>query len=96
MANAPQTPEIDWKARRKEAAAFIRSKCSLTPQIGLILGSGLGDLGDEIQNATVIPYRDIPYFPLSTVKGHAGELIIGVLEGKTVIAMKGRFHYYEG
>ncbi len=87
---------IDWKARRKEAAAFIQTKCSLIPEIGLILGSGLGDLADEIQDKVVIPYRDIPYFPLSTVKGHAGELVIGKLEGKNVIAMKGRFHFYEG
>ena len=90
------TAGIDWKARRKEAAAFIQSKCSLKPEIGLILGSGLGDLADEIQNKTIIPYKEIPYFPLSTVKGHAGEMVIGTLEGKNVIAMKGRFHFYEG
>ncbi|MEI6289270.1 MAG: purine-nucleoside phosphorylase [Chloroflexota bacterium] len=90
------TAGIDWKARRKEAAAFIQSKCSLKPEIGLILGSGLGDLADEIQNKTIIPYKEIPYFSLSTVKGHAGEMVIGTLEGKNVIAMKGRFHFYEG
>ena len=95
-AEEKQTARPDWKARRKEAAAFIRSKCTLIPQIGLILGSGLGDLADEIQNAVVIPYREIPHFPLSTVVGHAGELVIGELEGKIVIAMKGRFHFYEG
>ena len=91
-----QTNGTDWKAWRKEAAAFIQSRCSITPQIGLILGSGLGDLADEIQDKVVIPYKEIPHFPLSTVAGHAGELVIGRLEGKTVIAMKGRFHYYEG
>ncbi len=89
-------PEPIWRARRKEAAAYIRSKCDLKPQIGLILGSGLGDLADEITHATVIPYAEIPHFPVSTVAGHAGELVIGELEGKTVIAMKGRFHFYEG
>ncbi|MEI7844878.1 MAG: purine-nucleoside phosphorylase [Chloroflexota bacterium] len=91
-----QTTTPDWKAWRKEAAAFIHSKCPLVPEIGLILGSGLGDLADEIQDKVVIPYREIPHFPLSTVAGHAGELVIGMLEGKVVIAMKGRFHFYEG
>jgi len=88
--------DLDWAAKRKEAAAFIRSRTSLIPQIGLILGSGLGDLADEIANPTVIPYREIPSFPASTVAGHAGELVLGELEGKPVIAMKGRFHFYEG
>lgn len=92
----PADLTIDWKARRKEAAAFIRTRCSLTPQVGLILGSGLGALAAEIQNPVVIPYGEIPYFPLSTVHGHAGELVIGELEGKAVIAMNGRFHFYEG
>jgi len=86
----------EWSAKRKEAAAYIRTQCDVVPQIGLILGSGLGALADEITAATVIPYRDIPHFPVSTVAGHAGELVIGELEGKKVIAMRGRFHYYEG
>ena len=89
-------PNLEWKTKRKEAAAYIRSKCNVNPQIGLFLGSGLGDLADEITDATVIPYRDIPHFSVSTVEGHAGELVIGELEGKRVIAMKGRVHYYEG
>jgi purine-nucleoside phosphorylase len=89
-------PTLEWRTKRKEAAAFIRTRYSGTPQVGLILGSGLGDLADEIQNPTVIPYREIPHFPLSTVAGHAGELVLGELEGKQVIAMKGRFHFYEG
>jgi len=66
------------------------------PQIGLILGSGLGSLADEIENPTIIDYKDIPNFPISTVEGHAGQLVIGKLMGKQVVAMKGRFHYYEG
>jgi len=86
----------DWRAKRAEAAATICSLCDALPQIGLILGSGLGDLADEITAATVIPYSEIPHFPVSTVVGHAGELVIGDLEGKCVAAMKGRFHYYEG
>jgi len=88
--------ELEWKAKRQEAAAYVQSQTDTEPQIGLILGSGLGALADEIISAAVIPYRDIPYFPESTVAGHAGELVIGELEGKQVIAMKGRFHYYEG
>lgn len=79
-----------------EAAAYIRSRVSKTPQIGLILGSGLGVMADEVTDEVVIPYSDIPHFPVSTVEGHAGELVIGQLENKTVLVMKGRFHYYEG
>lgn len=88
--------DLEWRVKRKEAATYIRSQCDIQPQIGLILGSGLGDLADEISNATIIPYREIPHFPSSTVAGHAGEMVIGDLEDKKVIAMKGRFHYYEG
>ncbi|WP_035119381.1 purine-nucleoside phosphorylase [Cohnella panacarvi] len=78
------------------AKAFIQSRITVTPQIGLILGSGLGELADEIQGAVKIPYESIPHFPVSTVEGHAGQLVIGQLQGKPVIAMQGRFHYYEG
>ncbi|SFJ28888.1 purine-nucleoside phosphorylase [Thermoflavimicrobium dichotomicum] len=80
----------------REAKAKIESLIAHRPQIGLILGSGLGDLADEIEEATVISYQDIPHFPVSTVEGHAGQLVIGKLEGKTVVAMRGRFHFYEG
>ncbi|RJX40083.1 purine-nucleoside phosphorylase [Paenibacillus pinisoli] len=80
----------------KEAAAYIESKLPSKPQLGMILGSGLGVMADEVQNATVIHYGDIPHFPVSTVEGHSGELVVGELEGKTVLVMKGRFHYYEG
>lgn len=78
------------------AASFLNEKLPAAPEIGLILGSGLGVLADEIQDAVTVPYEDIPHFPVSTVEGHAGELVIGTLAGKTVAAMKGRFHYYEG
>ena len=91
-----QEISTSWKTKRKEAAAYIQSKCDVVPQIGLILGSGLGALAGEVTDATVIPYSDIPHFPPSTVAGHAGEMVIGNLEGKRVIAMNGRFHYYEG
>lgn len=66
------------------------------PEVGMILGSGLGILADEIENKIEISYNDIPNFPKSTVAGHKGQLVIGELEGKKVIAMQGRFHYYEG
>ena len=79
-----------------EAKDYIQSMIHVQPDIGLILGSGLGEMAEEIQNATVIEYKDIPHFPISTVAGHKGQLVIGELEGKTVMAMQGRFHYYEG
>lgn len=80
----------------QEAMAAIEKKTSIKPKIGLILGSGLGMLADEIEEKDIIPYEEIPGFPLSTVEGHAGELVLGKLEGKPVITMKGRFHLYEG
>ena len=67
-----------------------------SPKIAIILGSGLGELASEITDATEIPYGDIPNFPVSTVEGHSGKLIFGKLGGKDVMAMKGRFHFYEG
>ncbi|CAM4095667.1 purine-nucleoside phosphorylase [Paenibacillus alkaliterrae] len=79
-----------------EAAAYLRDRLQTKPQIGLILGSGLGVMADEVTEPIVIPYGQIPHFPVSTVEGHSGELVIGRLEGKTVLVMKGRFHYYEG
>ena len=79
-----------------EASEYLRSRLPRLPEIGLILGSGLGVLADEIQDPQAIAYSDIPYFPQSTVHGHAGELVCGFLMGKYVIVMKGRFHYYEG
>ncbi|WP_338789270.1 purine-nucleoside phosphorylase [Metabacillus sp. FJAT-53654] len=80
----------------KEAASYVKSKYEDTPKIGLILGSGLGVLADEIENPVKIPYNEIPNFPVSTVEGHAGQLVIGTLKEAKVIAMQGRFHFYEG
>jgi purine-nucleoside phosphorylase len=80
----------------KKTTAFIQSKISSAPKIGIILGSGLGNLVTEIEIEDVLPYEDIPNFPLSTVEGHSGKLIFGKLSGKNVVAMQGRFHYYEG
>lgn len=80
----------------KEATQYILDKADSKPEIGLIMGSGLGVLGDYIKQAMTINYKDIPHFPVSTVEGHAGELVIGTLSGKTVVLMRGRFHMYEG
>lgn len=81
----------------QEAAEFIKEKMgAISPKIAIVLGSGLGVLSDEIKDKVIIKYQDIPNFPVSTVAGHAGELIIGKLEDVPVIAMNGRFHYYEG
>ncbi len=79
-----------------EAKNFIRNRISDGPEIGLILGSGLGALGEEVQNKTALPYRDIPDFPVSTVTGHEGRFIFGRLNGINIAVMQGRFHYYEG
>jgi purine-nucleoside phosphorylase len=87
---------VSSKAIIDEAAAFIRTTTDIRPEIGLILGSGLGVLGDELEDAVTIPYEDIPHFPISTVEGHAGELLIGKLQGRSVVLMRGRFHMYEG
>ena len=86
----------ELKNKIKETVDFIRQKTDVQPQIGVILGTGLGALADEIETDVVIPYDEIPHFPLSTVEFHAGKLIFGKLGGKQVIAMQGRFHYYEG
>lgn len=80
----------------QEAAAFIQSKGGVQPEVGLILGSGLGILADLIQDGISIAYEDIPHFPVSTVEGHAGEFLLGTIEGRSVVLMKGRFHMYEG
>lgn len=87
---------MDYLSKMKEAKEYILNQVQVRPDIGLILGSGLGDLAEEITNATKIPYDHIPHFPVSTVEGHAGMLVIGELQGRTVVAMQGRFHYYEG
>jgi purine-nucleoside phosphorylase len=78
------------------ATAYIRERISLQPQIGLVLGSGLGALAEAVENPVVIPTRDIPHWPISTVAGHEGRLVIGWLEGKAVLVLQGRAHYYEG
>ncbi|MBR3830717.1 MAG: purine-nucleoside phosphorylase [Muribaculaceae bacterium] len=79
-----------------ETSEYIKSKISEVPEIAIILGTGLGALVNHIKNAQYIPYNEIPNFPVSTVEGHSGNLIFGQLGDKNVMAMQGRFHYYEG
>lgn len=80
----------------QETKEYISGQLEAVPEIGLILGSGLGVLAEEISNPKAIPYHEIPHFPSSTVEGHKGQLVIGQLRGKNVVAMQGRFHFYEG
>jgi purine-nucleoside phosphorylase len=80
----------------KESVAFIASRTQVKPSIGIILGTGLGGLVKEIEIIDEIPYAEIPHFPVSTVESHSGKLIFGKVGGKYVVAMQGRFHYYEG
>lgn len=82
--------------RLKETIDFIRNKGVAEVEFGLILGSGLGELANEIENTVRLPYKEIPNFPVSTVAGHSGQMIYGVLAGKKVIVFQGRFHFYEG
>ena len=80
----------------KDTAQFLKDKTNCAPEIGIILGTGLGGLVNEIEIKHALSYEDIPDFPLSTVEGHSGRLIFGTLAGKEVVAMQGRFHFYEG
>jgi purine-nucleoside phosphorylase len=80
----------------KESATFLKERTNYKPQVGIILGTGLGGLVAEIEIEHSISYKDIPHFPVSTVEGHSGRLIFGNLGGKQVVAMQGRFHFYEG
>lgn len=82
--------------RVREAASSLRGRLPAAPRVGIILGSGLGPLADEIQDATVVPYAEIPHFAVSTVAGHAGQFVSGTLEGVSVAVLRGRVHFYEG
>jgi len=84
------------RARIHESATAVRRRSSMTPVVGLILGSGLSGLADEVENPTVIPAEEIPHWPRSTVAGHNGRMVIGTLEGKPVVVLQGRVHFYEG
>lgn len=82
--------------RIQEAAQAVRSRWSHQPKVGLILGTGLGGLAGQIQDSTTVSYKSIPHFPESTVESHTGQLVCGMLRGVHVVAMEGRFHFYEG
>jgi purine-nucleoside phosphorylase len=93
--NHEQRPGLEF-VQAEAAAKFIRKKTQLRPKIALVLGSGLGAFADEFANATKIPYANIPHFPPSTAIGHAGQLVIGTVDGVELAAMQGRVHLYEG
>ena len=87
----------EYTRQVQEAAAYIKEKLGgRAPEIAITLGSGLGDLADHLVDAGQIPYGEIPHFPVSTVAGHKGQFVVGKLEGREVLCMQGRFHYYEG
>ena len=87
---------MNLNQRINDAAQYIKARITEAPSIGLILGSGLGDFADGLENRVVIPFAEIPDFPQPTVEGHAGAFVIGSCQGKTVVALQGRIHYYEG
>lgn len=87
---------VEYLNQINEALQYIQSKSNIAPEIGIILGTGLGGLADEIDASHFIPYGEIPHFPVSTVESHEGKLLFGNLGGKKVVAMQGRFHFYEG
>ncbi len=91
-----QEPQIDYSTQIQHAVDHIHNIYSKQIEIGIILGTGLGQLIQQIEIEHEIPYEEIPFFPVSTVESHSGKLIIGKLSGKVVLAMQGRFHYYEG
>ncbi len=88
--------EFVTRSQVEEAVAFIRSRTRHESEFGLVLGSGLGPLADAVDDADIIPFAEIPHFPVSSVVGHAGRMRIGKLEGRSVLVMQGRVHYYEG
>ena len=95
-AGAVEAPSTHTLERVDRAAAAVRARWSRTPDVAVILGTGLGALADVIEQPTAIPYPEIPDFPVSTVESHAGRLLCGSIAGKAVVAMQGRFHRYEG
>lgn len=88
--------EKEYAEKLSEAKDYIKEKVNILPELGIILGSGLGGFAQIIEDKVTIPYGDIPNFPVSTVEGHKGQLVFGKVQGKPIVAMQGRFHYYEG
>ena len=89
-------PPIDQPARLADLEAAVRERTSLTPRLGMVLGSGLGEFAAEIRDPVSIPFEDLPGWPVATAPGHVGRLILGTIEGVPVVALQGRFHLYEG
>jgi purine-nucleoside phosphorylase len=87
---------MKWGARAREAADAIRRRADRTPEVGIILGSGLGALAEAVSADAIVPYQEIPHLLAPSVEGHAGRLVIGTLEGRAVVVMAGRVHFYEG
>ena len=87
---------MEYKAKVEKAVRFIQENTDFKPQIAIILGTGLGGIANVISPHIIIPYREIPYFPVSTAPSHQGQIILGTLEGKNIMAFQGRVHYYEG
>jgi purine-nucleoside phosphorylase len=88
--------EKEQSIQLSEACSFIEERVKAVPELGIILGSGLGSFADCVEEKITIPYKTIPHFPVSTVEGHAGQLVFGLVHGRPVVIMQGRFHYYEG
>jgi purine-nucleoside phosphorylase len=88
--------EKEFTEKLSEARRYLAGKVNILPEMGIILGSGLGGFVQIMEDKVSVPYRDIPNFPVSTVEGHKGELVFGKVHGKPIVAMQGRFHYYEG
>jgi purine-nucleoside phosphorylase len=86
----------DLFVHAEDSAAVIRAACSELPRIAVVLGSGLNELADQLGDRTIIPYQQVPHFPVTTVAGHEGKVILGRLQGSAVLMLQGRFHYYEG
>ncbi|MFW5870431.1 MAG: purine-nucleoside phosphorylase [Candidatus Sumerlaeota bacterium] len=95
MANIPAEVE-KMRTEISEASAYIRNQTEVKPRVGVICGTGMGSLGDQVEDAVTISYEDIPHFPVSTVESHSGNFLFGTLGGQPVCLMQGRFHYYEG
>jgi purine-nucleoside phosphorylase len=87
---------LDYRKRIEEAVRAIQAKTTLKPRVGIICGTGMGELAHRVEKATVVPYETIPNFPVSTVESHKGNLVLGTLNGQAVFVMQGRFHFYEG
>ncbi len=87
-------PEL--KDQINSAMEYIRDRTDIVPELAVVLGTGLGALAHQVEDSLNIPYEDIPHFPISTLEAHAGNLVLGVIKGKKVVIMQGRFHYYEG